>query len=418
MTASDGGPQLVGLLGAAGRLVAPERIIAGRATGLLGVLWFTGGVWVLLGSALGVYSDGYGPGMLGLAVVALVVGSGLLLVRERVLPPFAPVGLTLAGSLVIALGTLWAGPSGFAVTGMLYVYVTSFAFVSLPERAAIVTGLSSAMHLFALLAGGAPSAAAIWLITWGIATVTGVIVGAAVEWLRQLVRRLEEADRQRTRIVATISHDLRTPLTAIVGFATVLATEWDRVDEPTRQRFVQVIARQSTRLRRLVEDVLTMSALLRDTITPAVQEVDVDRVIARVLETLTFDVVVQSERPVTALVDPGHLERILDNLLVNADRYGAQPIVLRVRRAAGEVEIDVVDHGAGIDGGFSDHLLEPFVQGDHNGDRGQVGIGLGLAICRDLLAANGGRLSYEDTPGGGATVRLVIPAAEGAYAQG
>ena len=401
--------QLEGVFGAVGRLVAPADVAMGRLTRLLGTFWLTGGCWIGLGWLLGVYDEGWRPGIVGLGVAALVVGTVLFSVHRRRLGTALDVTLTLLGSLCIALATLWAGQRGVGVTGVLYVYVTCFAAMSLRRQAVAVTLVSATLHLVALIAAGYDAIAAIWGMTWGTAIIAGLVVGAAVEWLRQLVGRLEEADEHKTRFVATVSHELRTPLTAIIGFSQILQREWNRFDEDERRRYIAVIHRQAGRQLRLVEDVMTLATLMRGTLTAQPAQVDLAQLVPELVELLPFPVEVAIPEPATATVDPHHLERILENLLVNADRYGEPPLAVRVAPTAGGIRIAVVDHGAGISGGLDERLLEPFVQGDSGDRRSSVGVGLGLTLCRDLLELNHGRLAYEDTPGGGATLLVTLP---------
>ena len=307
------------------------------------------------------------------------------------------------------MATLWAGQRGVGVTGVLYVYTACFAAIALRPQAVAIVLVSAALHLAALLAAGYDAAVAIWGFTWGAATVTSLIVGAAVEWLRRLVGQLEDADEHKTRFVATVSHELRTPLTAILGFSETLLRDWDRLDDDERRRFVAIIDRQADRQLRLVEDVLTMATLLRDNLTAQPEHIEVGRLVAEMIEALPFDVELDIPAPVTATVDPHHLERILINLLVNADRYGEPPLIVRAHPTATGTRIEVIDHGAGIAGGLDDRLLEPFVQGDSGDRRSSVGVGLGLTLCHDLLELNHGSLDYEPTPGGGATLHVTLP---------
>lgn len=398
-----------GVFGAVARLVAPADVVAGRLTTLLGIFWLTGGLWVALGLLLGVYDEGWRPGVIAAGAAAIVLGASLLLIRQQRLGTIWDVTLTLVGSVAISLVSLWAGPRGVGVTGVLFVYVTCFAAITLRRQAVTITVASAGMHLVALLVAGYDAAFGIWTFTWGPAVIAGLIVGAAFQWLRQLVLRLEEADELKTRFVATVSHELRTPLTAIIGFGETLEQGWDRLEEPDRRRFIAIIDRQAKRQLRLVEDVLTMATLLRGTVTPAPERVAVDGFVAQVVESLRFDVEVDIPQPVTARVDPSHLERILDNLLVNAHRYGSPPLIVRAEEANGEAWIHVIDHGAGIPAGLDGDLLEPFVQGDSGDRRSSRGVGLGLTVCRDLLELNDGRLIYRDTPGGGATLQITLP---------
>lgn len=397
------------LLGALGRLVQPTDVVSGHLTVLLGTFWLTGGAWVLFAWSLGLYDEGWSAAAASLGAASSALGVGLLIQRHRRLGRTLDVTFTLLGSLAITLVVLWGGQRAAGVTGLLYVYVVSFAAISLRREAALITVVSAGMHLVALIAAGYEAGVAVWVVTWGSAAVAGVVIGAAVAWLQEFVARLEAADEHKTRFVATVSHELRTPLTAIIGFSETLQRDWDRLGEADRRRYIGVIGRQAARQFRLVEDVLTMATLMEGSITPRPERIELRGLVTQLTEALPFDVEVEVPASITAVADPDHLERVLENLLVNADRYGAPPLTVRAASSDDGVWIDVVDHGAGIVGGFEGGVLEPFVQGDGGDRRTSVGVGLGLTLCRDLLALNGGRLEYAETPGGGATLRVVVP---------
>ena len=109
--------------------------------------------------------------------------------------------------------------------------------------------------------------------------------------------------------------------------------------------------------------------------------------------------------------DPSKIERVLLNLVENAAKYApGQPIELQATRAAGEVRLSVVDHGPGIPARDRERVFERFVQLDQSSTRRQGGTGLGLHLCRQLAALVDGRMTLDETPGGGCTFSLTIPA--------
>jgi signal transduction histidine kinase len=399
-----------GVTGAVARFIAPEEFIEGQLTGLLGTLWATGGAWLLAAWVLGVFDDGWWPGVVAVAGAAVVIGLVLLALHRRRLGAPTYLALTLLGAGAITLATLWGGPTGTASVGVLYAYVSCFSFIALRRYAVRLVAASAMLHLLALVVRGDPDLLGIWVLTWGAVTVTGLLAGAAVDWLRQAVALLEEEDETRTRFVAMVTHELRTPLTAILGSTETLQRRWTQLDDAGRRAFVAVIDRQAARQLRLVNDVLAMSAVMSGTSRSSVRPVEVAELVEQALESVPFPVEVDVPASLAISVDPIDLRQVLENLLMNADRYGAPPLIVRAR--AGEpVRIDVIDHGPGIPGGFDGGVLEPFVQGDSGDRRRSSGVGLGLTICRELSLANGVGLEYADTPGGGATIRLWCPPA-------
>lgn len=403
--------RVAGPSGLATWLVAPEDVSEGRLARLLGVLWLTGGLWVALALLAGVFADGWQPGVVVVVVSALVTGVGLLVAGQRELGVTVDLLLTVAGSVAIGLVVLWGGAGG-AVTGVLYVYVACFVFIALRPYAVPLMVLASGLHLGALVASGRANLVGIWILTWGSAGLTGLLTGAAVDHLRDHVARLRQVEEHRTRFIAAVSHELRTPLTAILGFAETLQRTGPTLGDDERARYVAIIERQARRQLRLVEDVLRLTAAEAGASPPEPAEVVLAVAAEHALESAQVAARLAVDPDLRVSVDSDHLQQILVNLLVNADRYGEPPIELRGRGGEGCVLVEVVDHGCGIDGGLDgSRLLEPFVQGDSGDRRVSSGVGLGLTICRDLVRANGGRMTYADTPGGGSTIRVELPRA-------
>jgi signal transduction histidine kinase len=390
--------------------VGADEVIAGNPTGLFALLWGSGGVWVLLAWALGGFEDGR-PGLaLLVGVVALVLGTVLRLQRGRRLPDVVNVAVTLLGTVAIA-GVVVAGDAGAGgvAAGVLFVYVTCFAFVAVPAQAIVMVAVSSALHLGVLLWSGRGDALPVWTLTWGTAAVTGLLAGTVVQRLVSVAAELRRADEDKDQFVATVSHELRTPLTSIIGSVETLLRHEERVTPEARRELLEVVRRQAGRQQRLVEDVLLVALRAAGGAEPQREVFDLDAVVHATLESLDVEVELELAPPQRVHADPMHVQRVLDNLLVNAHRYGAAPIVLRTSTRDAWVVVEVADHGEGIPGGFEGGVLEPFVQGDAETRPASAGVGLGLTVCRDLVAANGGQLSYVDTPGGGATVRVLLP---------
>lgn len=388
--------------------VRPEDVLAGNPTALLGLLWATGGAWVLLSVALGGFSEER-PGLaLAVGCVALVTGTGLRRLQGRALPLPGNVALTLLGSvaIVVVVAAGGAGVSG-AATGVLFVYVTCFAFVAVPRQAVALVVVSAAVHLVALLRLGVQEALPVWLLTWGTATVAGILAGAVVHQLVDATARLRAADVAKDQFVASVSHELRSPLSAILLAVETLRDHEADVSPHVHAELLGVVRRQAERQQRLVEDVLLLSRRSAGAGVPRPASVDVRSLVHETVEALALVVEVRVDDVPPVLADAMHLQRVLDNLLVNADRYGAPPLEVHATRDGDWVVVDVVDHGDGIPGGFDGGALEPFRQSGPGEAFSGPGVGLGLAIVRDLVAANGGRLSYLDIPGGGATVRTL-----------
>jgi two-component system sensor histidine kinase KdpD len=232
-----------------------------------------------------------------------------------------------------------------------------------------------------------------------------------------------QGDRLRTAILRAVSHDLRTPLASIKASATSLLQD-DIAWTPDAQReFLVAIDEEADRLDAVVGDLLDMSRLEAGVVHPTLSPVDLDEVVQSALASLSEATADGVGRDVPAtlppvLADPALLQRSVANLVANALRHGSAdgPPSVVARSVGQEVELRVVDHGPGVPARDREQLFEPF---QRLGDRqSPAGVGLGLAVARGFVDAMGGRLRLDDTPGGGLTAVVTLPAAPAAVALG
>jgi signal transduction histidine kinase len=213
-------------------------------------------------------------------------------------------------------------------------------------------------------------------------------LGHAVDRMADALQlRIEREER----FVADVAHDLRTPVTGLVTAASLL--ESDQVGSAIKERVGH--------LSELVEDLLEIARLENGSATADLRWVDV----AALAESVTArhpGVEVQAGGPCRALVDPRRLERVLENVIANAERHGAPPVVVEV--AAGSVR--VTDSGPGFPVDMLQRATERFASGDSA--RGE-GVGLGLAIAAAQARVIGGRLELANRPQGGAVVTVLLP---------
>jgi signal transduction histidine kinase len=227
---------------------------------------------------------------------------------------------------------------------------------------------------------------------------------------RAHVAQLLQLDRLKSDFVALVSHELRTPITSIIAAA---ATARRLGIDPQQEELADIIERQGKRLHAMVEDLLSEARLEDEKTLPKREIVDVGA-LARLAVT-DFAI---AERPVevhaidglTTFADPESLRRMLDNLLMNAFKYGGPPVRVVVTSEGARVLISVEDHGPGIPEDERERIFERFHRMDR--DRGEPGLGLGLSIVRGLVKAAGGEIWIDDAEGGGAAVRVSLPAAE------
>jgi two-component system sensor histidine kinase KdpD len=230
------------------------------------------------------------------------------------------------------------------------------------------------------------------------------------------VEPVKAADRLRTALLAAVSHDLRTPLAVALASVSSLRSE-DVQFSPEDQRELLATAEESLgKLTRLVENLLDMSRLQAGALTLDLQSTALDEVYSTALDSLSgFEGEPVSARGLESapevLADPPLLERVLANLIANAVRHtpAGTPVLLTASAHGDRVELRVIDRGEGLPFEDRDRIFQPFQRlGDTDNDSG---VGLGLALSRGLAEAMGGTLTPEDTPGGGLTMVLSLPAA-------
>ncbi|MGA5451515.1 DUF4118 domain-containing protein [Streptomyces umbrinus] len=230
-------------------------------------------------------------------------------------------------------------------------------------------------------------------------------------------RALAEGNRIRTALLAAVSHDLRTPLAGIKAAVSSLRSEDVAWSEEDQAELLEGIEEGADRLDNLVGNLLDMSRLQTGTVTPLIREIDLDEVVPMALGGVPEDSVeldIPETLPMVA-VDPGLLERSVANLVENAVKYSPaeEQVLVSASAMADRVEVRVVDRGPGVPDAGKDRIFEPF-QRYGDAPRG-AGVGLGLAVARGFAEAMRGTLTAEDTPGGGLTMVLTLPAAPGAH---
>ncbi|MEV6304922.1 sensor histidine kinase KdpD [Actinoplanes sp. NPDC051861] len=225
---------------------------------------------------------------------------------------------------------------------------------------------------------------------------------------------LAAADRLRTALLAAVSHDLRTPLASAKAAVAGLRSGDVRFDDDDRAELLATADESLDRLDRLVANLLDMSRLQAGALGVAAIDVGAEEIVPRALDEIGpagRDVVVHVPDDLPMLrADPGLLERVLVNIVGNALRHSPpdRPPVITGSTHGDIVELRVIDHGPGIP---EDRREEVFLPFQRLGDRDNgTGTGLGLALARGLTEAMGGTLTPDDTPGGGLTMILTLPA--------
>ena len=233
------------------------------------------------------------------------------------------------------------------------------------------------------------------------------------------VTRLKRLEAVRRDFVANVSHELKTPVTSIKGFAETL--DDGALDDPeTARRFVRIISGQADRLNSIIEDLLALSTLEQSTDSPLLQleEADLCDVVAVALEVCgpkadAKGVVLREECPggLLARVSPPLLEQAVVNLVDNAVKYSVEggEVVVTLVEARDEVVVSVRDEGQGVAREHLPRLFERFYRADKARSRDLGGTGLGLAIVKHIAQIHGGRVSVDSVLGSGSTFRIHLP---------
>jgi signal transduction histidine kinase len=396
-----------------------------------------------------------------IAVLAHVVGSIVPdLARRRALIKLAfnaavyTLALAAGGTVYLAGGggngisarvmpAFIAGAAVFTLLNSLMVNVAVTLAAGTPLRAGLLADLRLELVSSALLLAIAPVAVvlaerALYLIPALVAPLAAVYLAskgwaeaeAAADRQRRLtereqevVRRLQEADRLKADLLATVTHELRSPLTTILGALQLLRMREGRLDPRQRQEFVDMGMRQGERLQRMIEQLLLAAKFEQRpartlAVAPHHLELDASELVRRAGEEAQarhrerqISVDTNGALPVLAAQDA--VAQVLDNLLDNACKYSpdGQPVRLSCARENGHAVLAVEDSGPGVEPGDRERIFERFSQLDGQRDRRGGGVGLGLYIARQLARSQGGDLVIAESanPSTGTRFELHLP---------
>ncbi len=251
---------------------------------------------------------------------------------------------------------------------------------------------------------------------------TATLGAAFNEMAAELQRRAgerDQLDRMKDEFVLTASHELRSPLTSVQGFAELLLLERERLS-PKQAETAEVILDNTRHLVRLLNDLLDLARSDAGRLTIRPEPTGAAGLIEDAVRTMRAQFDARGQELSQELgpdlpqieADRDRIRQVLVNLLTNANEYCPQGagIEVKARRAGAEVEIDVIDDGPGIPEQQLEHIFERFSRGDAGETQRVGGTGLGLAISKSLIELHGGTLEADSTPGIGSTFRIRLPA--------
>jgi PAS domain S-box-containing protein len=250
---------------------------------------------------------------------------------------------------------------------------------------------------------------------WQGLTVDITDIKRALELEREATRQLRALDQMKNTFLDAVSHELRTPLAAIVGIGLTLEHKADILADADRSDLYTRLVANARKLDRLLNDLLDLDRLTHGIVAPKRRPTDVAALAARIADDWGLlngrrpQVVAQ---PVTVSLDPGKVERIIENLLANAARHTPPdtPVWVRVTQPPGGngVLLAVEDAGAGVPAELRDSVFEPFRQGPDTPAHAP-GVGIGLTLVARFAELHGGRAWVEERAGGGSSFRVLIP---------
>ncbi len=235
----------------------------------------------------------------------------------------------------------------------------------------------------------------------------------ALEVEREAAQRLRSLDEMKNTFLQAVSHDLRTPLAAILGLAVTLErAEINLPPEETRD-LARRIATNARKLDRMVTDLLDLDRLARGIVAPKLHPIDVGALVTRVVEDsdlMALGRVTLDASEVVVSVDAAKVERIVENLLANTVRHtpAGTPVWVRVAPEGEGVLIVVEDQGSGVPEEIRETIFEPFRQGPDAPEH-SPGVGVGLTLVRRFAELHGGRAWVQGREGGGASFRIFLP---------
>jgi PAS domain S-box-containing protein len=238
-------------------------------------------------------------------------------------------------------------------------------------------------------------------------------LAAALERERAAAEHLRAVDEMKTTFLQAVSHDLRTPLTSVLGIAVTLEHRAAGLPARDLADLLHRLSGNARKLDRLLGDLLDLDRLARGTLTPRRQPIDLGALVHRVVN----DAGVKEEHPVVIeapplrlAADAPKLERIIENLLVNAAKHTPARTTIWVRLDAQDdgVLLLVEDEGPGVPAQLREQVFQPFHQGRNIADHAP-GSGIGLALVAQFASLHGGRAWVQDRPGGGASFRVFLP---------
>ena len=327
--------------------------------------------------------------------------------------------ITLFPSIVISawLGGFWAG----VLTTLICVAAADYFWLP-PVRSWAIADSSDVAGLFLMVTIGVVISALneAWRRNASTTERTAAELRRQARELEVARAELDKASRLKDEFLAALSHELRTPLNAVLGYAHLLAS--DALPADRARHALQAIQRNAQAQARLVESLLDLSRIIAGKLELNLQPLEVAKLLDAAIDAvepdaqakeIALDVVVPA--PVSSLyADGGRLQQVFWNLLSNAVKFtppGGR-VAIRVAEQDGRIAVAIADSGQGIPSGFLPHVFDRFKQAENPSRQPGKGLGLGLALVREMVHAHGGTVMAESPGDGqGSTFTVILPLA-------
>jgi two-component system sensor histidine kinase GlrK len=239
-------------------------------------------------------------------------------------------------------------------------------------------------------------------------------LGERLEWMRL---RLVDLEQQKNRLLRQVSHELKTPLTALREGAELLSDEVVGKLSPEQREIAEILRHNSIELQKLIEDLLSYGASQFHKVALELKPLSIRQIVNRVVDDQKLAIRAKDLRleigvdEVTVAADFEKLRVVIDNLMSNAIKFSSRggTVAISARRAEGWLELDVADSGPGIATEDIAHIFDPFYQGRNNAVGLVQGTGIGLSVVKEYIAAHGGSVEVADHGGSGALLRVRLP---------
>lgn len=382
-----------------------------------GGLYGAGGLLVLLTVLLPGPSVAAPSWLVAIGVTAIVVAAFFLWAADHLRMPLWQYAIaTSVGAVLVTIAVIGGGADHTATYGVLYAFVSTYGFYYYPWPIAwgLMT-LTGAGFGLGLVWHDVEAPLTQWLMIVGASALAGGLVGTLGRRMRRMladeqatVADLNEIDSWKTTFLRAVSHDLRAPLSTMLGMLMVVRDRGTQLSDDQRDDMIARAIEAGERLQQLVEDLLDLERIEAGEIEPRLASVELDQLVRDTLAGLDLgDHPVEVDlHPLTAAVEPTKIDRIVTNLVSNAIRHTPPHtrVDIRLRRHDHTAVLTVEDEGPGL----PDHVRASLFDA-YRGARQRGSVGLGLHLVRRFTELHGGTVAAIDRDGGGTRFDVTLP---------